>query len=209
MFFVWNILTTWWIVYASLFGAVMAVVFNSLFMALTFHLYHLSKKLIYKHKQGIFLLVIFWLGFEYLHLNWELSWTWLTLGNGFARWHQIVQWYEFTGVFGGSDDTNGIVSNIERFTFPFDSGTANHIGNLSITIRDSNACNSSTHGFIFMGGFNTTATYSYIDRIQFPFNSGTASTVGNLNADIRRVRGCNPPTLRPQLLLYTESLWNH
>jgi len=102
MFFVWNILTTWWIVYASLFGAVMAVVFNSLFMALTFHLYHLSKKLIYKHKQGIFLLVIFWLGFEYLHIHWELSWTWLTLGNGLARWHQIIQWYEFTGVFGGS-----------------------------------------------------------------------------------------------------------
>jgi len=102
LFFVWNILTTWWIVYASLFGAIMAVAFNALFMAVTFHFYHLSKKLIYNHKQGIFLLLIFWLGFEYLHLNWELSWTWLTLGNGFARWHQIVQWYEFTGVFGGS-----------------------------------------------------------------------------------------------------------
>jgi apolipoprotein N-acyltransferase len=40
--------------------------------------------------------------FEYLHLNWELSWPWLTLGNVFANSVSSVQWYEFTGVLGGS-----------------------------------------------------------------------------------------------------------
>jgi apolipoprotein N-acyltransferase len=39
---------------------------------------------------------------EYLHLNWDLSWPWLTLGNGFANSPAIVQWYEFTGFLGGS-----------------------------------------------------------------------------------------------------------
>jgi len=102
MFFIWNLLTTWWIYYASFFGAAMAVIFNSLFMAMVFHIYHIAKKHIYAHKKGCFLLIVFWLGFEYLHLHWELSWTWLTLGNGLAKWHQIIQWYEFTGVFGGS-----------------------------------------------------------------------------------------------------------
>ena len=39
---------------------------------------------------------------EYLHLNWDLSWPWLTLGNGFANFPNLVQWYEFTGFLGGS-----------------------------------------------------------------------------------------------------------
>ena len=39
---------------------------------------------------------------EYLHLNWDLSWPWLTLGNVFANVPLLVQWYEFTGFLGGS-----------------------------------------------------------------------------------------------------------
>lgn len=55
-----------------------------------------------KEVVGFLALLIFWLGFEYLHLNWELSWPWLTLGNVFARRPSWVQWYEYTGVLGGS-----------------------------------------------------------------------------------------------------------
>lgn len=47
-------------------------------------------------------LVVFWLSFEYIHLNWQLSWPWLTLGNGFAGHPGWVQWYEYTGTSGGS-----------------------------------------------------------------------------------------------------------
>mgnify|MGYP001978558028 FL=1 len=47
-------------------------------------------------------LLSFWLSFEYLHLNWDLSWPWLTLGNVFAHYPKYIQWYEFTGVLGGS-----------------------------------------------------------------------------------------------------------
>jgi len=47
-------------------------------------------------------LVVFWLTFEYIHLNWELSWPWLTLGNSFASHPDWVQWYEFSGTSGGS-----------------------------------------------------------------------------------------------------------
>jgi uncharacterized tellurite resistance protein B-like protein len=35
-------------------------------------------------------------------MNWDLSWPWLTLGNGFAGWIKWIQWFEFTGVLGGS-----------------------------------------------------------------------------------------------------------
>ncbi|KYP13149.1 MAG: hypothetical protein A1D16_17550 [Flavihumibacter sp. CACIAM 22H1] len=43
-----------------------------------------------------------WMSFEYIHLNWELSWPWLTLGNVFANTPGWVQWYELTGTSGGS-----------------------------------------------------------------------------------------------------------
>ena len=43
-----------------------------------------------------------WISMEYLHLNWDLSWLWLTLGNVFANTTYFAQWYEFTGVLGGS-----------------------------------------------------------------------------------------------------------
>ena len=49
-----------------------------------------------------FSLIIFWLTFEYIHLNWDLSWPWLTLGNSFSESLYLINWYEYTGVLGGS-----------------------------------------------------------------------------------------------------------
>jgi apolipoprotein N-acyltransferase len=55
-----------------------------------------------KGSAGYVFLITFWIAFEFLHYNWELTWPWLTLGNGFAAKPQWNQWYEYTGVFGGS-----------------------------------------------------------------------------------------------------------
>ncbi len=105
-FFIWNILTTWWIYYASFGGLCLAVVTNSLLMSIVFTTYFNIKKRInisdgYR-SWGIWLLVPLWLGFEYGHTLWDLSWTWLTLGNVFAFAPDVIQWYEFTGTSGGS-----------------------------------------------------------------------------------------------------------
>jgi apolipoprotein N-acyltransferase len=51
---------------------------------------------------GYFALIVYWLTFEYIHLNWEFSWPWLSLGNAFAMRPGWVQWYEFTGASGGT-----------------------------------------------------------------------------------------------------------
>ena len=100
-FFLWNVLSTWWIYYASAFGACAAIFFNSLFMATVFAAFHKVRCRL-GSKAGYVALLVCWTGFEYLHLNWDLSWPWLTLGNGFAAFPELVQWYAYTGVLGGT-----------------------------------------------------------------------------------------------------------
>lgn len=100
-FFTWNILTTWWVKNASLGGAALAIFCNGLLMSIPFMLYHRVRKRIGVQWSYV-LFICFWLSFEFIHSNWELSWSWLTLGNAFADAPGVVQWYEYTGVFGGS-----------------------------------------------------------------------------------------------------------
>src|SRR5690606_29707970 len=47
-------------------------------------------------------LVIAWLAFERLIHDWDLQWPWLSLGNVFGTRPAWVQWYEFTGMVGGT-----------------------------------------------------------------------------------------------------------
>ncbi len=100
-FFTWNVLTTWWVKNASFGGAAMAIICNSLLMTIVFLLFHKVKKRLGK-KWGNIIFICFWITFEFLHLDWDLTWPWLTLGNAFADTPDWIQWYEYTGVFGGS-----------------------------------------------------------------------------------------------------------
>ena len=100
-FLIYNIGTTWWIWNASPGGAVMAFTLNALIMALTFQLFHITKKRIGRF-EGYISLVFFWIAFEYIHYQWELSWPWLNFGNIFANNVKLIQWYSITGVLGGT-----------------------------------------------------------------------------------------------------------
>lgn len=100
-FFIWNILATWWVKNASLGGAAMAIGCNALIMTFVFLIFHKTKKRI-GEKYAALLFICFWISFEFLHLDWDLTWPWLTLGNVFAETPNWIQWYEYTGVFGGS-----------------------------------------------------------------------------------------------------------
>lgn len=100
-FFLWNFIATSWLYYASFFGMAFAVLVNSLLMALVFMSYHVvSKRSPWLASASFFIAI--WLCFEYLHLHWEFSWPWLNLGNVFAESIGIIQWYEYTGSFGGT-----------------------------------------------------------------------------------------------------------
>ena len=98
---VWNILTTWWVSNAGLAGGMIANFLNALFMCVPFLAFHYTRQK-FGNRIGYFSFIVYWITFEYLHLNWEISWPWLTLGNAFAEFPAWVQWYEYTGALGGS-----------------------------------------------------------------------------------------------------------
>lgn len=100
-FFIWNLGTTWWIVNSSVFGMVFAIVCNTSFYAILVLLFHWSKKRLPLRTAYIFLTTL-WIAFEKFHLEWDFSWPWLNLGNVFSEDILWIQWYEYTGSFGGS-----------------------------------------------------------------------------------------------------------
>ncbi len=100
-FLVWNTATTWWIVNATVVGVVIAILLNSFMSALVMWLFHLAKRRL-GPQTGYFALILLWITWEYFYFNAEISWPWLTLGYGFAYNIKLIQWYEYTGVLGGS-----------------------------------------------------------------------------------------------------------
>ena len=108
--FVWNTASIYWVFNAmnaylptipSLLIALIPFSLAPLLMASVFRLYYELRK-----NNGIMIsfvgLISLWIGYEYLHQSWSLSFPWMTLGNGFSNFHQIVQWYSITGTYGGT-----------------------------------------------------------------------------------------------------------
>jgi apolipoprotein N-acyltransferase len=100
-FLIWNGITTWWIAWATLAGAVLAILANSFLMSLVWWLGHTARRRL-KSNLGYLALTVFWISFEYFHFHWDIEWPWLNLGNGFTNNVKMVQWYEFTGILGGT-----------------------------------------------------------------------------------------------------------
>lgn len=98
---VWNVLTTWWIANASTVGGISGFFVNSFFMCLPWMAYRLTARYLNEFLRFASI-ILYWLAFEYLHQNWDLSFPWLTLGNVFATHPNWIQWYEYTGTSGGS-----------------------------------------------------------------------------------------------------------
>lgn len=100
-FLIWNVATTWWVWNATP-AAIAAWVLNALFMAIVFNVFHLTKKKVFNKPWGNFILIPYWMAFELLTYLWAAKWPWLNLGNVFSSHHEWIQWYEYTGVAGGT-----------------------------------------------------------------------------------------------------------
>ncbi len=101
-FLIWNATTIYWVAYSTP-VAIALPFFEAALMSLTFQLAHFCKKAFGANKPWtpLFFPLCF-LAFEWLQLNWDLNFPWLNLGNSFAKFPALVQWYEFTGVAGGT-----------------------------------------------------------------------------------------------------------
>lgn len=121
-FLVWNTACIYWVYNAisAYNGPLVAIPVSlipfglgALLMTFSFWLYYRFKSVVSNQRLAYFALVSFWVSMEYLHQNWDLAFPWMTLGNGFAGMHQLAQWYESTGVYGGTVWI--MVSNILAF----------------------------------------------------------------------------------------------
>jgi len=101
-FLLWNIGVTWWIWNSTAPGAVAAIVLNAFFMSCVFGVWQWVKKSFLPKILTALAFIAFWCSWEFLHLNWQITWPWLNLGNVFAAVPKMVQWYEYTGTFGGT-----------------------------------------------------------------------------------------------------------
>jgi len=109
-FAIWNTASIYW-VYNSLASAMSAPVavlisfipfgLGALLMAAAVWMYYAFREL-FNRFWSYLALIFFWISYEYLHQTWDLAFPWMNLGNGFAQTHQLVQWYEYTGVYGGT-----------------------------------------------------------------------------------------------------------
>lgn len=108
----WNLSTIWWIGFATPVGPVAATLASTLLMMIAFMTFHTVSK-----KAPIALaystLISLWITLEYAYTTSEFSWPWLLLGNGFSNDIWAIQWYEYTGIFGGSLWT--LLSNVLIF----------------------------------------------------------------------------------------------
>ena len=112
-FVLWNIFDTYWVANAALLPGIVAIWLNSFFMLVPWIGAQWVGRKIPSLRWWSF--ASFWVVFEWIHHNWEISWPWLTLGNAWSSLTSWIQWYEYTGVFGGTLWT--LIMNILFFQF--------------------------------------------------------------------------------------------
>lgn len=100
-FVLWSAACDWWIGNATPIGPPAAIFFSTLWMMIPFMLYHSVSKRAPKALAYV-VLVAGWIACEHHYQSVDISWPWLLLGNGFSHDVRLVQWYEYTGIFGGS-----------------------------------------------------------------------------------------------------------
>jgi apolipoprotein N-acyltransferase len=99
-FVVWNLIGTYWLMMASLPAGIAAILANSVLMTIPLCL---AKFFSEKSKSPILIALLqtsAWVGYELLHHNWDLSWTWLAIGNAWSNWIGIIQYISVTGFLG-------------------------------------------------------------------------------------------------------------
>jgi apolipoprotein N-acyltransferase len=100
-FWLWHGITVWWVALVTVWGILFLSTANAAIMALVWWIFS-RMKAVFNVQLAFIGLLSLWLSFEFLHHRWEIEWPWLCLGNGLAAQNKIIQWYEYTGISGGT-----------------------------------------------------------------------------------------------------------
>jgi len=99
-FVIWNLITTYWLMMATLAGGIAAILANSAVMTVPVMLQYKIQRAKIKPWFIALLQTAAWLSFEYLHHHWDLAWPWLTISNAWANFPALVQYISVTGYWG-------------------------------------------------------------------------------------------------------------
>lgn len=98
---IWHLSSLRWFISMSYKNAIMVSIINSLLIASFLFIPHILKRK-GKQKLGHLAFVCFWVSLELLHVSWDFAFPLFSLGNAFGMFPSLIQWYEWTGVMGGS-----------------------------------------------------------------------------------------------------------
>lgn len=112
-FLLWSAATIWWVWIATPIGPITAGIVGTFYNLCALMAYHYTSKRA-PRALAYTLLVSIWLATEWAYNSADvMTFPWLLLGHGFSNDTWAVQWYEYTGIFGGSLWV--LVSNIAIF----------------------------------------------------------------------------------------------
>ena len=100
-YFIFHLATVWWIYKSGIAGFLAVIIINSFLMAAATSLANYVKQ-VYAKFAAYWAFAVFWISFEYIHYSWDLQWPFMNLGNWMGQIPEYIQWYEYTGILGGS-----------------------------------------------------------------------------------------------------------
>ncbi len=99
-FVLWNLIGTYWLMMASAIAGIAAILANAVIMTIPLVLFRGFSRSFEKSWHIALLQASAWVAYEFLHHNWDLSWTWLSIGNAWANQIGLVQYISATGHLG-------------------------------------------------------------------------------------------------------------
>ena len=101
-FLLWQAATVWWVWNATPIGPVASAIVGSFWNLIPLMVYHYASKRA-PRALAYTLFVALWIATEHIYNSAEvMTFPWLLLGHGFSNATWAVQWYEYTGLFGGT-----------------------------------------------------------------------------------------------------------
>ena len=98
----WQAATVWWVWNATPIGPLASAIVGSFWNLIPLMVYHYTSKRA-PRALAYTLFAALWIATEHIYNSAEvMTFPWLMLGHGFSNDIWAVQWYEYTGIFGGA-----------------------------------------------------------------------------------------------------------